>query len=167
MSYDLLQMRTWSFPCLSTVCCLSSPCRAPSVQQRQGVSFAKVEGTIPRREKLTVVPLVELPRLRSGQPHQVGLLKAPLQSLDGALLHARERHAGDDAGRLDLPSGLDDLLLALGGEGAVVPSGELVLEVPSRLPVPDEDERVLVRRLLEGREAGRFIISGRDANGLV
>ena len=105
--------------------------------------------------------LVELPSLRRGQPHQIGLLEAPLQRLDGPLLHAGERHAGDDAGRLDLLPGLDDLLLPLGGEGAVVPARELVLEVPRRLPVPDEDEGVLVRSLLEGREAGRFISDAR------
>ena len=59
---------------------------------------------------------------------------------------------GHDPHLLDFPPGLDDLLVTLGGEGDVDPPRELVLEVPRRFAVPDEDQRVLIGRL-EGGEA--------------
>lgn len=103
-----------------------------------------------------VVPLVELPRLRLGDPHQVGLLEDVPEGPDGALLERREGYGGDDPGLLDELPGLDDLLVSLGGEGHVDPPRELVLEVPGRLAVADEDEGVLVGRL-EGGEAALHI----------
>ena len=72
-----------------------------------------------------VMPLVELPRLRGGDPHEVRLLEDVPEGADGALLEGREGDVGDDAGVLDEIAGLDYLLVSLGGEGNVDPPGEL------------------------------------------
>lgn len=99
-----------------------------------------------------VVTLVELPGLRDGYPHAVGLLEDVPQRAYRALLQRRECHVRLKSRLLDQPPGLDDLLVPLGGERHVDPAGEFVLEVPRRLAVTDEDESVLVGRL-EGGEA--------------
>ena len=98
-----------------------------------------------------VVTLVELPCLRDGYPHAVGLLEDVPQRAYRSLLKRRECHVGQQSRVLDQPPGLDDLLVPPGGERHVDPAGEFVLEVPRRFAVTDEDESVLVGRLEGGK----------------
>ena len=77
------------------------------------------------------------------------------EGADGALELGGEGNVRDNALSLDELTGLDDLLVTLGGERNVNPTGELVLKVPGRLPMTNEDKGVLVagrEETVEGRE---------------
>ena len=78
----------------------------------------------------TVVTLIELPGLVGGDPHEVGLLEDVPQSADGSLQEGGVGDGGLEALGLDELTSLDDLLVALGAERDVDPSGELVLKIP-------------------------------------
>ena len=98
----------------------------------------------------TVVTLVELPGLVGGDPHEVGLLEDVPQSADGTLQEGGVGNGGLEALGLDELTSLDDLLVALGAERDIDPSGELVLKIPSGLAVTDKDEGRLVGSLSSG-----------------
>jgi len=95
----------------------------------------------------TVVTLVELPGLVGGDPHEVGLLKDVPQSADGTLQERGVGNSGREALGLDELTGLDDLLVALGTERDIHPTGELVLEIPGGLAMTDKDKSRLVSSL--------------------
>mmetsp|Transcript_11088 Transcript_11088/g.23495 ORF Transcript_11088/g.23495 Transcript_11088/m.23495 type:complete len:310 (+) Transcript_11088:233-1162(+) len=99
-----------------------------------------------------VVALVHLPRLGDGDPHAVRLLEDVPEGADGALLQRGKGDVGLDPGLVDELSALGGLDVAGVAEGAVVPAGELVGEVPGRFSVSHQDEGVLVG-LLEGGKA--------------
>ena len=102
-----------------------------------------------------VVTFVELPCLVGGDPHEVGLLEDVPQSADGALQERRVGNGGLEALGLDELTGLDDLLVALGTERDIDPSGELVFQIPCGLSVTDKDKSRLVGSL-GGGEAMRL-----------
>ena len=97
-----------------------------------------------------VVTFVELPCLVGGDPHEVGLLEDVPQSADGALQERRVGNGGFEALGLDELTGLDDLLVALGTERDIDPSGELVFQIPCGLSVTDKDKGRLVGSLGSG-----------------
>jgi hypothetical protein len=100
----------------------------------------------------SVMSFVELPSLRHRDPHPIRLLEHVPQRAYRSLLQRREGHVGEESGILNQLARLDDLLVSLGRQGDVDPTGEFVLEVPGRFAVTDQYERVLVCRL-EGGEA--------------
>ena len=85
----------------------------------------------------------------------LGLLEDVPQSADGALQERRVGNSGLEALGLDELTGLDDLLVALGTERDVDPSGELVFQIPCGLSVTDKDKSRLVSSL-GGGEAMRL-----------
>lgn len=110
----------------------------------------------------TVVTLVELPGLVGGDPHKVGLLKDVPQSADGALQEGGVGDGGLEALGLDELTGLDDLLVALGAERDIDPSGELVLKIPGGLAVTDKDEGRLIGSLNSGEAIMPSQVSARE-----
>jgi len=107
-----------------------------------------------------VVTLVELPRLVGGDPHEVGLLEDVPQSADGALQERGVGNAGLETLGLDELTSLNDLLVALGTERDIDPSGELVLQIPRRLSVTDKDKSRLVGSLSSGEATSSYHLSG-------
>jgi len=105
--------------------------------------------------KRSIVTFVELPGLVHGNPHEVSLLEDVPKSTDGTLQQRSVSNSGLVSSSLNELSGLNDLLVALGAEGNIDPTSELVLKVPSRLAVPDKNESALVGSLSGGKAPGR------------
>ena len=110
----------------------------------------------------TVVTLVELPGLVGGDPHEVGLLEDVPQSADGTLQEGGVGNGGLEALGLDELTSLDDLLVALGAERDIDPSGELVLKIPGGLAVTDKDKGRLVGSLNSGEAIMPSQVSARE-----
>lgn len=72
---------------------------------------------------------------------------------------------GLEALGLDELTSLDDLLVALGAERDIDPSGELVLEIPGRLSVTDKDESRLVGSLSSSEAIAGSQLSIRQCDG--
>mmetsp|Transcript_7598 Transcript_7598/g.22264 ORF Transcript_7598/g.22264 Transcript_7598/m.22264 type:complete len:374 (-) Transcript_7598:147-1268(-) len=92
----------------------------------------------------TVVSFVDLPGLGDGDPHAVGLFEDVPEGSDGTLLHGGKGDVGLDSGLADELSSLGGLDVSGVTERTIVPSGELVSEVPGRFSVSDEDQGGLV-----------------------
>ena len=92
--------------------------------------------------------LVELPCLGHGDPHELGLLQNVPKGANGTLQEGGKGNIGLDSFLLDELSGLGHLLVSLGTQWAVIPSGELVFQVPGRFSVSDQNQSVLVGNLL-------------------
>src|SRR5947207_1780214 len=81
----------------------------------------------------SVVPFVQTPARRDGNPHQIEAVQCDPKSPDGALQYRGERDIEDVATIFEKPSGFDRLLPSFFRKVHVGPSGEAVLLVPGAL----------------------------------
>jgi hypothetical protein len=99
---------------------------------------------------------IELPSLVDGDPHEIGFLQDMPQGSNGTLQQRGMGNIGLDSFRLDQLTSLYDFLVSFGTQGAVVPSREFVLKIPSRFSVSDQHQRVLVGSLLADQKTARY-----------
>lgn len=110
----------------------------------------------------TVVTLVELPGLEGWDPHETSLFQNVPQGTNRALQERRVSYRDLDSFLLDELTGFNDLFVALGAEGTVIPAREFILQVPSGFAVTDQDKSVLVGSLDGGKACtGTGVIADR------
>mmetsp|Transcript_29080 Transcript_29080/g.79827 ORF Transcript_29080/g.79827 Transcript_29080/m.79827 type:complete len:215 (-) Transcript_29080:155-799(-) len=95
----------------------------------------------------TVVTFVQLPSFGDGDPHALRLFQHVPQGANGALQERSKGNLGFQSFLGNQLTSLHDFLLSLVGQGAIVPAGELVFEIPCGFSVTDQDQSVLVGRL--------------------
>lgn len=107
------------------------------------------------------MPFIQQPGLLHRNPHETSLFQHVPQRTNRALQKRRVSNVKFNAFLFNELASFDHFFVTLGAERAIVPSSELVLQVPGTLTVAYQDEGVLVGSL----DGGKAIIQ--DENGIV